>query len=101
MIDKKLAQDLEQAEFPRIGIHVGVPGLSELIAACEVVNKTGELVFRKAVYGNGDYRWFAYFEEDFGNDQKLGQGDAADEAVARLWLALRAAPIDSSGRSDL
>ena len=88
MIDRKLVQDLEQAGFPRIGIHVGAPGLSELIAACEAGNKTGELVFRKAVYGKNDYRWFAYFEEDFGNDQKLGQGNAPDEAVARLWLAL-------------
>ena len=77
------------------------PAFQSSLLACEAGNKTGELVLKKAVYGKNDYRWFAYFDEDFGNDQKLGQGNAADEAVARLWLALRAEPTDSSGRSNL
>jgi hypothetical protein len=89
MIDSKLAQELEKAGFPRLGVHFGAPGLSALMAACEAANKAGEFVLKKAVYDDGRCRWFAYFEADFGNDQKLGQGDAADESVARLWLALR------------
>jgi hypothetical protein len=87
MIDRKLALDLERARFPRLGIHFGAPGLSALMSACEAANKAGEFVLKKAVYGDGHCRWFAYFEADFGNDPKLGEGDAADEAVARLWLA--------------
>jgi hypothetical protein len=94
MITPELARELKEAGFPsqcwRITEYVGAevhqmtPSLAELIEAC------------------GDYFYYLYrgFSHDFwsGTDTLLwiatgegvrGEGKTNEEAVARLWLAIR------------
>lgn len=102
----ELIQQLLAAGFPRTdgtpdqfpdsggalaGEQQRAPGLSELIAACpkEIGNATFVLGS-----GQGGRRWTAtYF--DFRNNRMVDDdtlcqsGDTPDEAVARLWLAVR------------
>ena len=95
MLSRQLAHELKMANFPRTGIHVSPPALSELVRTCEAENPAGEFVLRKIVHNTRDAQWFAYFTEHADDQPIQGEGQSAEDAVARLWLALEAKSVSA------
>ena len=87
-MDYELAKELKDAGFPQHP-HCGtcpnmefcIPTLSELIAAC------GDEFYSLVKAETGE--WFAYSSTDELNTVAKRGGKTPEEAVSRLWLALR------------
>jgi len=87
MISRELAKMLEAAGYDNGGVPMFIeddffpPSLSELIKAC------GD-PFYSLVYAT-DNDWRCFSETDSFNTVAVSNGRTPEEAVARLWLALK------------
>ena len=88
MLNRDLVNELREARFPRSGIHIGPPVLSELIKVCEELYPECQFVLTKLAE-TGESRWVALFVLGKGTPRTLGEGNTPEDAVARLWLRLR------------
>ena len=95
IMDYELAKQLKDAEFPEVGsgfLHsektwpdeLYIPTLSELIEAC------GEPFRGLTKKHTAQWDWWA---SAYRNGAIVCGGNAADEAAARLWLALNAKAV--------
>jgi hypothetical protein len=72
MLNRDLVNELREARFPRSGIHIGPPVLSELIKVCEELYPECQFVLTKLAE-TGESRWVALFVLGKGTPRTLGK----------------------------